>query len=942
MNTGVTLHHQLVASGPLPAWAVALIVLAALAGALWFLRGEARARRRPVRLRLLMATRTTVILLLGLLLAQLVLVTRREERRPATLLLLADRSRSMLRADAYDGVALLDLAQSLGVAGLDGRQTAAGRADRLLQAGRPKLGALRATLARVSDEVSQGLPWSDRFTKALATHQAELTRLAEELRPLCTSIATVDAKLPTPATAPATSPATASAAATGPAATAPSLSVALELPAQLAAVAASLANPATALADPAAAAAARTRGEELASAWADASRALQAAQARLDAAFVAQAGPELRTALDGVRRLSRFELARSLARRLETDPRIAGKHRVELVGFDPLTPADALPYTDLYEPLGQTLARLADATLSGLVVLSDGQQNVPDRPAVMSRLTGRSIPFMAAGVGLADEATDVAVTNFEAPTLVLRDKPVDLTAQLKTAAPEGTEIAVTLADGEKVLASTTLKADGRRRADVTLTFRLTEKPAGALTLAARTAQPDASPANDAVSVPVGLLERPSRVLVVAPAPRWDVVALMRALGRAPTRIDTVFWDRAKEKPAADAKPVAGGEALAAPAAAATAPSSGAAAPSRGKIPATLSAMKRYDLVVLDGRAFPGIAESDAALFSDYVAREGGRLIVLHDGSPGGYLERFASLVGPVAATQPAADTLSEIAPARAASAYAPVSLVADPAQSVGLWKSLAQPRRVSPVPAQTLTLLEHAGQPILSLGLAGRGRVYALGCADLFRLREWDSRGSLDHFLQRLAEDALQPTQLDPASPVSLYPRFPIAGAKAWVVVHGAAGPPKGKLVAKGADAAPLAFAAQSPAVASKSDGKPVEGAGGGAVFSAPITINFPGTVSVEIDGQPPLKAEAVSPIFNEDVEIRLNRESLARIAAQAGGQSLGINELADRLAELPAKIETTVAVSETRLWNAWVFLVLIAAAMTVEWVLRRNSGFAL
>ncbi|MCX5660384.1 MAG: hypothetical protein NTW19_11765 [Planctomycetota bacterium] len=951
---GVTLHRQLVASGPLPAWAVALIVVAALAGALWLLRGEARARRRPVRLRLLMTTRTIVIVLLGLLLAQLVLVTRREERRPATLLLMADRSRSMLRADAYDGVALLDLAQALGVAGLDGREAVAGRAERFLQAGRPKLAATRATLTRVSDEISQGLPWSERFTKSFAEHQADLTRLAEDLRPLCASLAAIEARAPA-ATAPATAPA-----ATSPTSAPASLTAVYELPAQLAALAASFANPATALAYPASAAAARAKGEELAQAWAEATRALQAAQARFDAAYLARATPELRRELEEVKRLTRFELAHRLAKRLEADARIAPKHRIELVGFDALTPGDALPYTDLYEPLAQTLTRLTDATLSGLVVLSDGQQNVPDRPAVMTRLTGRAIPFVAAGVGLADEPMDVAVTDYEAPTLVQRDKPVELVAKLKTAAPEGTDIAVTLSDGEKVLANAAIKADGGRRAEVTLSFRLAEKPAGALTLAARTTQPDAAPANDQVRVAIGVLDRPSRVLVVAPTPRWDVVAVMRALGKAPTRLDTVFWDRAKEKEKTAAAAIPGSPTDAAAAApsptpapppagtavAATSPSGAAA--SRGKIPATLSAMKRYDLVVLDGRAFPGMAESDVALFSDYVAREGGRLIVLHDGLPGGYIERLPSLVGTSAATQPAADAIAGgLSPSASAAAYPAVSLVADPAQSAGLWRTLAQPQRLAPVPSQSLTLLEHAGQPILSVGLAGRGRVYAMGVADLFRLREWDALGSLDHFLQRLVEDALQPGQIDPASPVGLYPRFPVAGARAWVVVHGAAAAPKGKITLPGGESIALAFAAQGPAPAGgeKSGDKSADASGGassGAVFSAPITINAAGPVTVEIEGQPALKAEVVSPIFNEDVEIRLNREALARLAAQAGGQSVGLTELPERLAELPAKVETTVAVQETRLWNAWAFLILIAAAMTCEWVFRRNSGFAL
>lgn len=898
MTPIVTIERHLMSASPLGWWGGVSLLVVILTISLGLLRREIAARRRPMRSALLIGLRLAVVVLLGLLVLQPVFVVRREERRAGKVVIAADRSRSMLRDDALEGTELLNLADTLGVVGLSERERGPivlARELRRLDADSVKW---KRVVVQVGEDRQQGWPSSPAALAGLKSLGVDATASAAKIAALSAKLGAVEKIIETEKPAVGDAAGSSKGADTKPSVLL-SLGKVMDLPSAIR-EAVEKSTDAGALADAEKFQAAVAAWDSMNTMARESVVELERVQAWLDRRFLDKIEAPARAELDGLAKSSRFEIAKRLAGAVSRDPSVSARHEIELLGFDALTGTTAASDTDLFAAMEQALSSAERGTITSLVLLTDGGQNVPDRPALAARLSGRSVTLFGVPVGAAREQPDVAVSEVVTPRVVLKGKTFDTDIVLKTSLPAGTDVEVTATDGDKPLASTTLKTDGQPTARVRLAIRAAERFTESVRIKASIAGGDALPANDAATVGIEVLDRASRILVVGEQPTWDLTALMRACTKLPSRIDSVFWKKVVEKGSDQEN-------------------------SRGRIPGTAAGFKRYDVIVLNGAIFPGMTEADGKLLLEWVTKEGGRLVVV--GAASEYWSRLPGAAGNATGNKDtaAADDIVTLAPTAEGARLPIVSLASDPSWSKGLWSGLLPPHRVGAAPAQRIVALACGDKPVLTVGLRGRGRVYALTIDDLFRSREWAPEGLADLFWQRLAEDVMSPG-VSGVSPVGVYPAHPLAGGAAWVMTLAKE---KSKGVMKDASGAESALT--------------FDDAGGdddaGHVWIAKVVA---GGGVVRVDGQAEVGVQVTSPIYREDLAARLDEESLSRVVGYARGEIVRPASLVERLSAMEPREDRRVSVTEHRLWNAWGLLLVLAVVMTTEWVVRRRSGFAL
>lgn len=900
MTPIVTIERHIVAASPLGWWGGIALLVVILTVSLGLLRREIAGRRRSIRSTPLILLRLAVVLLLGLLVVQPVFVVRREERRAGKVVFSVDRSRSMLRGDALDGTELLNLADAVGVVGLADRERDPQQLAREIRGLETQVAKWRRVVRQIGEERQQGWPSSPVSLAGMKSLATEVTATAAKIAELSTQLGAVEKILAVerpiiPATGPKTG------AETQPSATL-SLGKSADIPNAMREVVEKSSDLGE-LADADKLQAALAAWDALATLARDSLVELERVQVWLDHRFIDKLDGPAKAELVSLSRSSRFEIAKRFAAAVSHDPAVSSRHEIELRGFEELTEATAANETDLFASMQNALSSDDRDAITALVMLTDGGQNVPDRPAVASRLAGRSVTLLGVPIGGEGEQADVAVREIITPRVALKGKSFDAVVVLKTAVPEGTVIEVAATDGDNPIASSTIKADGKQTAQVRLAIRPSDKFTHSMTIRASINGGDALPANDTSAVGIEVLDRASRVLVVGDQPTWDTAALMRALTKLPTRVDSVFWRKVVEKASEQEN-------------------------SRGRIPGTAAGFKRYDVIVLVGTAFPGMGEADGKLLQDWVTKDGGRLIILGAGTEYASRLPFLSAAASERNLTLAVDETAALVPTGPGAGLPMVSLSSDPGWSKGLWGSLASPQKVIAAPKQRVAALACGDKDILTVGLHGRGRVYALSVDDLYRSREWAPEGLLDNYWLRLAEDLIAPG-LTETTNVGVYPTHPLTGGSAWVLAL-SKDQPKGVIKSGSASDAPLVF----------------ENSGGddaGRLWIAQPAVRFTDSATVHIDGKPEdVVVQSTSPIYREDLSAKLDEAALSRVVGYARGEVVRPASLIERLASMPPREDRKVSVTEHRVWNAWPLLLILACLMTAEWVVRRRSGFAL
>ena len=196
------------------------------------------------------------------------------------------------------------------------------------------------------------------------------------------------------------------------------------------------------------------------------------------------------------------------------------------------------PRTRIGRSIASALDAAQGASISSIVLLSDGRSDDPPSRELLRRLGEEGIQVFAVPLGSGEPLGDLAVREVEAPVRAFMRDEIPVEVRLASSGSRGFEgVEVRLVDeatGE-VLATRTVDRDSMEGPIV-----LAAKPERAGTLRWRVevssgeASGDLVAENDARSFEVEVVDRPLRVLYIDGYPRWEYRYLKNLLVREPS------------------------------------------------------------------------------------------------------------------------------------------------------------------------------------------------------------------------------------------------------------------------------------------------------------------------------------------------------------------------------------------------------------------------
>ncbi|HEY2954418.1 MAG TPA: hypothetical protein VGK89_04105 [Candidatus Eisenbacteria bacterium] len=598
---------------------------------------------------------------------------------------------------------------------------------------------------------------------------------------------------------------------------------------------------------------------------------------------------------------------------------LGGRASVEVRAFAAGLAPDsaAVPRRDA-TALGDALEALAASPAGeragGVVVVSDGAINAGDDPVAAARALG--LPVHAVVVG-EPAGLDRALAGIDASVSARAGEITPVRVRVSSSEARGTPIGVSLRDGDRELARSTVVAPGDG-AEVTAEFRVTPTRPGLAVWTARvdSAGGEITTANNARQVAIEVAPGRIGVLVLTGGLNWDLTFLRRALlGDSSLAVTTWTRDRGGWRALED---------------------SGGVAPAPSDLRASA-------VVVLDAVSPASLgAEFDAALAS--FVRGGGGLLLL--GGPPPSLARYAG--GSLAA-----DLTLRFDPSAAGHGGMPAptpearDLLAwddDMARGEMAWRAAAPLSDLAPiVPAagdRVLIGTAGGGPPLMMSRRIGRGQALLVNGTGLWRwsLAPGDElaaeRGR--RLWRRIARWLAEPVQ---GEPLRVRP-------ERWLA---AAGEPV-RLFATLQDEAfrPVAGAEVEAEVT----------AGGGAARRVRFEPGQAGSYAATLDDLPPGRyrvsaraARSGRELGRASTELAVDRWSLeeartlpdsatlAAVAQASGGRVATAAHVARWARTLPARALARGRSESLRLWESpWVFAVVVGA-LGLEWLGRRRRG---
>jgi len=305
------------------------------------------------------------------------------------------------------------------------------------------------------------------------------------------------------------------------------------------------------------AAAAADALRRVAEAAAPAIRAVAAAGRALDDAFFASLPPAAQDKVRTVAQMTRLEIARSvLLGRSASDDAQARPFLLDLLARDydvrafrfassvrelPATSlsgsereADsdgageaaapgAETNTDLAAALAHVSAEIPTDELAGIVVLTDGLHNAPERPEVPARRLGRQgVPVCSVVVGGADPPRDAAVLSVDAPEAVFQGDRVHVKAWLKLDGLAGEKARVVLSkDGETLDSASVAATEPMVRTHVELSHAPSDTGMQAYAVSIERFPDETFTDNNMMPTSVSVTDERTKLLIVESRPRWE-------------------------------------------------------------------------------------------------------------------------------------------------------------------------------------------------------------------------------------------------------------------------------------------------------------------------------------------------------------------------------------------------------------------------------------
>jgi hypothetical protein len=600
----------------------------------------------------------------------------------------------------------------------------------------------------------------------------------------------------------------------------------------------------------------------------------------------------------------------------------------------------------------QTSSPVTPPPRTAVVVFSDGQHNSGASPHETAKLLGdRRIPIIGVGLGQTATPGDLAITGLESPDSVFYEDRVRGSLTIKEDIKKGSPLVVRIHFGDRLVWEQILTTSGQHLRKLPFDFPVKElmaqsvdavrKPNTGISVSAVAlpfvASVVAFPGereirNNSARFQVRATNRRRKMLLLDGRPRWETRYLRNLFERDPQwEVNTLLAGTGPEN-----------------------------VWRRGELPGTFPQDERtlhsYDLIVFGEVPRERLKDEELKWISNFVAERGGGLFLV-DGRRG-VLRQYVD--SPLGATLPvrfaAHDTGSEhsgfpatkLLPTTRAATLAPFTLSTSHEKAAVIWETLPPPRWVARCTALpgTETLLEATqGQdsgPAMVTRLFGAGRVVYAGFDESWRWRIDVAGLYQDRFWNQLipwiAEPpfALQNERVSLDVGPFLYSPGDVAELRARV--RDAKGAPitdskiSGVLWRDGVQTATLML---------ESD----ESHHG--VFRCRTAPLEPGHYEFSIDSRAAGPSEARLRLnFEVDTrdtgelsDLRLNEESLQRMAAESRGHYLH-EEQASRLLEILAPFQEGKAVeTETVLWQSYGWFLAVLALFSTEWALRKRLG---
>jgi hypothetical protein len=186
--------------------------------------------------------------------------------------------------------------------------------------------------------------------------------------------------------------------------------------------------------------------------------------------------------------------------------------------------------TDLAIALKRATEELADVPVSGLIIASDGADNVAGPLSeTLLDLRTRQVPVFAVGLGLEDFDRDVEITRVEAPASALQGSTVVASVAVKARGAGKGPVRLTVEDSGRLLASEEAEVSAADSSTVRVAIRADEPGPRLLRFKASAVPGEQVAENNHFDVAIDVLGRREKILYFEGGARFEAKFLRRAV-----------------------------------------------------------------------------------------------------------------------------------------------------------------------------------------------------------------------------------------------------------------------------------------------------------------------------------------------------------------------------------------------------------------------------